>query len=353
MNYLIFILTFVASVLLSYALYRLLDAWQILDIPNHRSSHSQPLPRGGGLAICIVFLAAFFVTGFYQTLDDNLVQAIFIGGPLIALIGLSDDIFNVGISPRFVAMLVVIALSVWHLGTPSVSIGTYTLSSDYLLYPLTVLLLLWLVNLFNFMDGIDAIASVEAISVALSAALLSVVLASEYELARVLLLITCATAGFLVLNWPPAKIFMGDVASSFLGFILGLFAIETAVQGTMSVWVWLILLGSFFIDATVTILKRMINKERFYQAHRLHAYQRIARHLQARQTGGRHDARAKAHRSVSLGVAAINFLWLTPIALLAGLYPEWGVVCALIALTPLVILVLHSGRYGIETAAQC
>lgn len=349
MIYLTFILTFAATVLLSYLLRYLLESWQILDFPNHRSSHTEPLPRGGGLAICVVFLVALFVTGFYQSLDSDFVTAIFIGSPIIALIGLSDDIFNPNVFIRFVAMLIVIAFCVWQLGIPAVPFGTFMLSSTFLLFPIAVLFLLWLVNLFNFMDGIDAIASVEAISVALIAALLLVVLASEYDLAKVLVLMACAVAGFLVLNWPPAKIFMGDVASGFLGFVLGLFAIKTSVQETMNVWVWLILLGLFFIDATVTIIKRIINREKFYQAHRQHAYQRIALYLQKTKKRDLRTARKYAHQTVSLGVVGINFLWLAPFALLAGLYPEWGIVYAFIALTPLVILVLHSANIGETT----
>ena len=204
------------------------------------------------------------------------------------------------------------------------------------------------------MDGIDAIASLEAISVLLIAVAL-LLLAPSYESSRnqveILLIIAFATAGFLVWNWPPAKIFMGDVSSSFLGFVLALFAVQTSIEQTMNVWVWLILLGVFFMDATVTIVLRIFDKQKFYQAHRQHVYQRLALYFQKNKDTEAEQARAYAHKTVSLIVVAINFLWLAPWAYMATRYPEQAMLYALISLTPLsALLILAHRRFPSEYA---
>jgi len=192
------------------------------------------------------------------------------------------------------------------------------------------------------MDGIDGIASVEAISVALIAAMLLIlsppISESAYTQAQVLIVIACCTAGFLIWNWSPAKIFMGDIGSTFLGFTLALFALQTSVEQTMNIWVWLILFGVFFIDATTTMFQRMLSGEKIYKAHRQHTCQRIALYLQKDKKADPEAIRAYAHRTVSLAIVAINFLWLAPWAYLAKLYGKWGMVFALIALLPLLVL---------------
>jgi Fuc2NAc and GlcNAc transferase len=148
------------------------------------------------------------------------------------------------------------------------------------------------------------------------------------------LILAGASLGFLLWNWPPAKIFMGDVGSGFLGFILGVLALYTPTFSRMSFWSWLILLGVFLVDATVTLLVRAARRERLHIAHRSHTYQRLARKLQS-------------HQKVTLGVLAINIFWLFPLAFAATRHPAQGAWLTVLAMVPLVAICVWS-RVGEE-----
>jgi Fuc2NAc and GlcNAc transferase len=161
----------------------------------------------------------------------------------------------------------------------------------------------WLLNLYNFMDGIDGIAGVEAVTVALAACLLAWLAGLGVEAWWPMLLLAAGVAGFLVWNWPPARIFMGDAGSGFIGLMLGLLSIQAAQLSFELLAGWLVLLAVFVTDATLTLLRRLLRGQPLTEAHRSHAYQYAARRL-----GG--------HRSVTLAVAGINLLWLLPIAAL-------------------------------------
>jgi Fuc2NAc and GlcNAc transferase len=179
----------------------------------------------------------------------------------------------------------------------------HTLAAGWLADALAALYLVWLLNLYNFMDGIDGIAGMEAITVCLGAAALvglALGIGSAADIGLPLLL-AGAVAGFLVWNFPPARIFMGDAGSGFLGITLGILSLHAGAIAPPLLWSWLILLGVFVADATVTLLRRLLRGERVYEAHRSHAYQQAARHY------GR-------HLPVTLAVAAVNLAWLTPIA---------------------------------------
>ncbi|MBC6413828.1 MAG: glycosyltransferase family 4 protein [Chromatiales bacterium] len=342
--YIIYALAFITTLLLTYISYRILMATNVIDIPNDRSLHLLPRPRGGGIAIVITFLLILFISDLEDQFSANFSSALVYGGIGIALIGFADDLYSLHPIVRFSATLCIVIFSVLSIGMPSISFMGFSLQPSPLLFLLEVLAILWVLNLFNFMDGIDAIASLETISVALIAALLLVLLppvsASAYYHQEALLIIAFSTAGFLIWNWPPAKLFMGDVGSSFLGFTLALFAIQTSIEQISNVWVWLILMGVFFMDATVTIIRRILNREKFYQAHRQHAYQRLVLYIQAHSTLTSEMARAYAHKVVSLIVVAINFLWLAPWAYMAKLHSEHGMLFALISLTPILVLMI-------------
>ncbi len=329
-------------------------SWRVMDLPNSRSSHLSPVPRGGGIAILITFLSIVVLTELSDTLDPGFMKTLIFGGIAIALVGFIDDIYSLNPLIRFIATLVITVLCVAQIGMPSVSFMGFTIQPSPILFVCEVLAILWILNLFNFMDGIDAIASLEAISVMLVAGAL-LLLAPNYQSSHnqieILLIITFSTAGFLIWNWPPAKIFMGDVSSSFLGFVLALFAVQTSIEQTMNVWVWLILLGVFFMDATITIILRILDKQKFYQAHRQHVYQRLALYFQKNKDAPPERARAYAHKAVSFSVVAINFLWLAPWAYMANQYPDQAMLYALISLTPLsVLLILAHRRFPSEHA---
>ena len=179
------------------------------------------------------------------------------------------------------------------------------------------------------MDGIDGIAGVEAITVLGSGALILFVQGEVAWLTLFSYLAVCI-AGFLIWNWSPAKVFMGDACSGFLGFTLGLLAVITSLGNVINVWCWLILFGVFLIDATTTLIRRVVRGQKWYEAHRSHAYQVLSR-------------RYGSHRKVTVGVLAINILWLLPLGYLAAVYPAWGLTICCVALLPLLVIALRVG----------
>ena len=306
---------------------------RLVDVPNGRSSHVVVTPRGGGLAIALTMLAALPMLGALGAVSWGLVWALAGGGALVSLIGFADD--HGHIAPRW-RLLAHFASASWVLawvGVPAVSIFGFVLEPDWLGYGLAALYLVWLLNLTNFMDGIDGLAGVEAISVCGAGALLCLVVVPGDKQWVAPLILASATLGFLAWNLPPAKIFMGDAGSGFLGLMLATFSLQAASVAPKLFWTWVILLGVFVVDATVTLLRRVARGEKFYEAHRSHAYQQAAQHW-------------GAHRPVTLIVGAINLCWLLPMALVVALAWLDGPLGVLVAYAPLVAAAfwLKAGR---------
>jgi len=201
-----------------------------------------------------------------------------------------------------------------------------------LLNVIAVFALVWLLNLFNFMDGIDGIAATELIAVNLLSIL--IVINTDELITLLSAGLAAAAGGFLLWNWSPAKIFMGDVGSSFIGFSLGVMALLSMHHGSMTVWTWVLLVGVFIVDATLTLFNRFRRKQRWLEGHASHAYQNAARHY-------------KSHAKVTITVLLINLFWLGPLAWLSMQYPEMGLVIAILGLLPLVLLARRFGA-GVE-----
>lgn len=316
-----------------YALHR-----QLLDIPNARSSHSLPTPRGGGVAIVLCFLvplAGLSVTGHVST---PLALALLGAGSGVALLGFLDDHGHIAARWRLLGHFGGGAwVLAWLGGLPPLVVFGHPLELGLAGHALALLYLVWLLNLYNFMDGIDGIASVEAMTTCLGGALMLTVSGATggESLLLPLGLLAAATAGFLCWNLPPARIFMGDAGSGFLGLALGALSIASAWASPALFWGWLILLGTFIVDATCTLMRRWWRGERVYEAHRSHAYQHASRRF-----GG--------HGRVTLTVAAINLAWLLPLALLVASGRLDGALGTLIAWLPLagLALALRAGQPG-------
>lgn len=296
---------------------------ELLDRPNDRSSHAVPTPRGGGLAIVASFLLLTLALHWIVPLPAPLRASLLGSAALVAWVGWLDDRHTLAARWRFFAHVVAAAWSVWLMdGIPPVPAFGHHLDLGWLGTGLAVTYLVWMTNLFNFMDGIDGIAGIEAVTVAAGGAACWW-LATGSPLWALPLLLAAAVGGFLLLNFPPAKIFMGDVGSGFIGMVLGVLSLWTAQQATQVYWAWFILIGCFMVDATTTLLRRVRRGERFYEAHRSHAYQYASR---------RHGS----HQAVSLAVGAINLLWLLPLAVAVATNRLDGLVGVLIAYAPLV-----------------
>jgi len=247
-------------------------------------------------------------------------------GLLVAAIGLADDRGQVSIGRRLLVHFLAAAWGlIWLAPGWSMPSGI----DGWLAAGSSLLALVWLLNLYNFMDGIDGIAGVETISVAAGAVLIWPQPQDE-GLRLTLVVLAGSAAGFLIWNWAPAKIFLGDVGSGFLGLVLGLSAYAAPALGGPNLWCWMILLAVFLVDATLTLGRRMLRRERWWQPHRSHAYQRLAR-------------RWGSHSRVSLAVAAVNLLWLLPLAWAAAQRPLQAPWLALVALLPLLLAGLWAG----------
>jgi Fuc2NAc and GlcNAc transferase len=316
---------FVVSWGLTLVLRRYALANSLMDTPNERSSHSVPTPRGGGVAIVVSFLLALLILRGLDLMSLATLVGLLGSGLLVALIGFADDHGHIAARWRLLGHF---AASIWALywlgGSPGVTLFGLTLDPGWIGNILFVLYLVWMLNLYNFMDGIDGLASAEAISVCLGM-LLVYWFSANLELAWGPLALVAAVAGFLCWNYPPAKIFMGDAGSGFLGIVLAGMSIEAASRSPELLWSWLIMLGVFIVDATWTLMRRLLRGEKVYEAHRSHGYQYASR-------------KHRSHKTVTLASIAINFVWLMPlsIAVASGWIP--GLFGMVVAYAPLLFI---------------
>ncbi|QQZ40465.1 glycosyltransferase family 4 protein [Pseudomonas sp. SK3(2021)] len=308
------------AALRKYALFR-----SLIDIPNARSSHSVPTPRGGGVAIVLAFLLASGFLFFAGIISSSAFLAIAGAGAAIAVIGFMDDHGHIAARWRLLGHFGAAGwLLFWLGGLPAIELWGVSFNLGWLGHVLALFYLVWLLNLYNFMDGIDGIASLEAICVCLGACLLYWIAGLE-SLIWAPLLLAVAVVGFLCWNFPPARIFMGDAGSGFLGIVLGGLSMQAAWASAPMLWAWLILLGVFIVDATFTLFRRLLRGDKIYEAHRSHAYQFAFRHF-------------GKHLPVILAVGLINLFWLLPIAICVTRYGLNGVLGVILAYAPLLML---------------
>ncbi len=323
--------TFLVAVIATGIVRRHALARNILDIPNERSSHNLPTPRGGGLAIVVVATLAFAGLALFGVLKVDVLLAL-IGGIAVAIVGLLDDRHPLRAGIRLAIHVAAALWALWWLGgLPPLRVANEIVQFSWTGYVLGALGIVWTLNLFNFMDGIDGIAASEAVYVVLGGAWLTAS-GDAGGVMTVAVVVAATCGGFLLWNWAPAKIFLGDVGSGYLGYVIAVLALAAARHNSVAIWVWLILGGVFFVDATVTLLRRLLRGERVYQAHRSHAYQWLAR-------------RWGSHSKVTCAVLIVNVLWLLPCAVFATRRPSLAAATVIFAFAPLVLLAIAtSGR---------
>lgn len=328
---LVLALAFVSALVFSIVLTGLVRQYarrvDLVAVPNQRSSHQVATPTGGGLSIVVVFLGA--TIGFYLLghVPADVCSALLVGGVLVAAMGFVDDHRHLPALWRLLTQILAVTFALAVLGgLPEVQFGNTLTDLGLAGNVMALVFTVWFINLYNFMDGIDGIAAVEALCITGSALLISS-LAGTGFITSLFLVFTATAAGFLVWNWPPAKIFMGDVGSGFIGFVLAMFAVISSGLGILPIWCWLILAAVFVVDSTITLITRVLIGEQWYSAHNSHAYQQAARRL-------------KAHRPVTLAVLAINLFWLLPLAWFASARTEFGWWLTIVAWMPLIVVCL-------------
>ena len=243
----------------------------------------------------------------------------------LMLLGLIDDRCNLDILPRLGIQAVVMCLMLFILGgIPVVPLGAYPWQPGLLAWLPAVIALVWFLNLYNFMDGIDGFAIVQALFVSLATVWLAWT-GGQLEVLWPAALLFASGLGFLCFNWPPARLFMGDTGSYFLGgacVLLGLMSVRAELA---TLWTWLILVAPFVVDATLTLINRFCRGQVWYHAHSSHAYQHAARHF-------------SSHARVLIAVILIDVVWLLPFALLTVRYQQVGAILFVLAYLPLCLL---------------
>lgn len=266
---------FAVSLALTLQVRRLALHRGLLDEPTARSSHVVATPRGGGVAIAVALAAGVAVLLALGRLDGRLAAGL-AGGIPVAWIGWRDDHGGVRPTARALVHALAAGWAMAWLGTfTEVRLGGRGVPLGWAGAPLTILFIVWMVNLYNFMDGIDGLAAGEAVTVGVAGALL-LGLAGRPALASAAWLVAAACAGFLVWNWAPARIFLGDIGSGLLGYWFAVLALRSDGAGAVPVVIWVLLLGTFAFDATVTLVRRLLRREAVASPHRSHAYQRAA-----------------------------------------------------------------------------
>ena len=269
----VFVMIHVAAFAGTGLAFMLLSWLNLLDHPNERSSHSSPIPRGAGLVVTPILAAAVGGIGFYGPKAPA--SAIAAAGLALALgfVSWRDDRRGLPVVLRLVAHAAAIAAALYVMRDAGPFLGGAL--PPWLDLAAAGFLWLWFVNLFNFMDGIDGIAATETALVGFGAAAVAALAGAAGGLSLIGVSFAAAATGFLWWNWPPAKIFLGDVGSIPLGFLLGWLLLLLAAEGQ---WAAALILPLYYLaDATLTLLRRILRRERFWQAHRQHFYQRAAR----------------------------------------------------------------------------
>jgi UDP-N-acetylmuramyl pentapeptide phosphotransferase/UDP-N-acetylglucosamine-1-phosphate transferase len=277
---------------------------QLLDHPNERSSHTQATPRGGGLAILAVLLPAWLVLSFLVPPQSEVGEIarwlVPVGALVLAAVSFVDDLRGLPQWVRFLVQAVTVTVAIPLLSGPVFQ----GLLGPWFDTVVTAIVWLWFINLFNFMDGIDGIAGIETIGLgiglyAIGAAFMPI--AADFGQS---LTIAAAMAGFLVWNWHPARIFLGDVGSIPLGFLLGWLLLDLAASG---LWQAALILPLYYLaDATLTLLRRLFRGAVVWQPHREHCYQTAV------QRGRKHSTVAGAVALVNAVLVGLAFIAASP-----------------------------------------
>ena len=302
--------------------------YNILANPGYRTLHESPTPRGGGLIFSLVFVFSILIFGGVYELSNQIFYIFGVGGFIATLFGFIDDIKNIGPKTKLIIQLFLSALTIYWLDLGELlPLGWIP---SFMIIPFILFFMVWIMNAYNFMDGIDGMAASGAIFISLTLAIVLFLTNGSVEVTDIFILIAIVVSGFILFNWPPATIFMGDAGSVFLGYIFGSLLLFTVLNNGISVWSWLTVSGYFFADTIVTQIMRVILVKKWYLAHRSHAYQNLTRIT-------------NSHFKVTGGVTLYNLVWIFPLTLWSALQPEMGFVAAILAITPALVVAYKYG----------
>jgi len=291
----------------------------ILANLNFRTLHEKPLPRGGGIIFSLVFCLGVLFLYFLSNIKLNVFLVFGIGGAFAAIIGFIDDLKGVNALIKLCLQLLIALWALfWLDGGP---LNDIYFLKGWPAWSLSAFLMVWLINVYNFIDGVDGVAITGAILILSTMVLTLIIINSTSQLSVLFLILIASCFGFLFFNWPKATIFMGDSGSIFLGYIFGAFIIYSILNSEISLYTWLVVFGYYLADTTSTTFIRLMTVKKWYHTHRSHAYQNLARIL-------------NNHSKVTAGIAIYHLLWLLPLAILTVIKPSFSITAVLLAFLP-------------------
>ena len=263
---------------------------------NERSSHTVPTPHGGGIAISIVWFIGLIYLYVINQIDPVLFWALMMG-IFISIVSFFDDLFEISHKLRLLVQLLVAIIGIIILGGFNIlTLGFIEISCVLITNIFALLMILWFINLTNFIDGINGYVGSEFIFLSIAGML--------FFGGGHFIILGVAVLGFLFWNWNQAKIFMGDVGSTLLGYTIAIFTLYYANIEPINLWIWITLFGLFWFDATLTLIRRKMNKETLSQAHKKHAYQRLT------QAGWSHYK--VTNYSILINILLLCFVYFAP-----------------------------------------
>ena len=306
-----------------------------IDNPNDRNIHINPIPSAGGLAIFFsYFIYLYFLSYFFQ-IDIKFFTIFLITLFPIMLIGLVDDLKETKVIIRLFIQLFSASLMIYYFQINQNYNSNFEFSqTNLLIILLSVVLSMWLMNLYNFMDGIDAYAASETVFVFSSASLIAYLNEPSGKMYIILIGFAAASFGFLLRNWYPAKIFMGDTGSVSIGCCAAFFIFYSASESIISIYTWLILLSVFISDSTYTLFVRVVTQKNLLKPHLTHGFHILAK-------------KSRSQKEITKYMIFVNLFWVLPLAVISNSFNDFHILVTIIAYLPLLLYLIKIGA-GLE-----
>ncbi len=306
--------------------------FDIIAKRNFRTLHKTDVPKGSGIVFSLVYISLVFMLWTQDVVPDDLTQAICLGGLAATIFGFVDDVVDVPAIIKLAVQISLCSFIVLSFGEAPLLLSKtqIPINTGVLGIIVSVGILTWLINLYNFMDGVDGMAASGTVLICGTISAVLFFISGNTELGLIVALLASSCLGFLIFNWPPASIFMGDAGSVFIGYVFGVFIIYSMLNSEVSIWTWLTVFGYFGIDTTTTLVLRVIHVKKWYGAHRSHAYQNLARIWDS-------------HRKILSVVICYHLLWVLPMTILSVSYAQYQEFICLLAIFPAIIWTLKYG----------
>ena len=307
----------------------LAQKFKLFSTPHQGGVRKDIIPTSGGISFGLIYLLMIMTLNFFLPIPNAYLQSIIFGCGIMLLIGFIDDIYGLSSGIRLVIQLLFVLFVCYLFEIDKVLSNPI----EYvIILPIIIFGSVWIINTFNFVDGADGLVATNSAIFSLVGGLF-LFFSSQQILSLILFMLFSLNLGFLFHNWSPARIFMGDSGSLFLGSLFVIFTIGAFSTDVVSYWTWIILLSIFYVETTVTLMVRIKRGENALKVHHSHhAYQQII-------------IKSGKHYKPALFSIIINSFWIAPMSILSYLYPEKGLLIAIITCLPLAVLFYLFGPY--------